>query len=102
MTPGLDTDFYGSPDVDLDPSLHSPGEVVDGSPERVHHQLAAKVVTDHNIRCGGEITRETIKHEIIKRPCKRLLAIMASRPWEIKCPRCDLTNKSPEGGSFPQ
>ena len=78
---------------DLDPTAH-PDTVVQGRPVESHHQLAKKTITDKEIRCSGEMELPG-RTPGRTRTCRKLLAAMAGRPWEITCPRCGTTNRSP-------
>jgi hypothetical protein len=84
-------DGYGSPDIKLDAAFHTDYEGVAGNPSATKFAVAAKTITDADIRCQGKVAMRDGSHKT----CNKLLAKLAGRPWSIDCPRCHVTNNSP-------
>ena len=60
-------------------------EVTDPSYE--HQRVPPNgVVTDYGVRCAGTY---------LGQPCRKLIAEIVTRPWQLTCGRCHTTNRSP-------
>lgn len=91
-----EVDGYGErlTPIDLDAAFHVvDADTAEGVTGATRRSLASITVTDADIRCSGTVT---LKNGTT-RPCNKLLARQAGRPWVIECPRCRTVNKSPEG-----
>lgn len=84
------TNRYGT-GLEPDPAL----SVEDGKPAvaSTRYRVTEKpvAVTDNEIRCLGTVRMPNGQEKV----CNRLLANLATRPWEIQCPRCKLVSSSP-------
>jgi hypothetical protein len=78
---GLDKAFHT---FDPDPNA------AEGEAGSTRFSVAAKAVTDADIRCTGEVQLGSGK----TKRCGRLLAKLAGRPWLIECSRCHAVNRS--------
>lgn len=89
----VDVDGYGERlrPIDLDAAFHvADPDTAEGVTGATRRSLASITITDAEIRCSGVVT---LKNEST-RPCNKLLARQAGRPWIIGCPRCGTENRS--------
>lgn len=82
---------YGT-GLDPDPSLSQSDDDPPIASTRYSVTDRPVAVTDNEIRCQGKTQMPNGQVKV----CNRLLANLATRPWEIACPRCKTVSQSPD------